>query len=396
MAVNAQAWKKFPIAQRNQPYDADDAQARIGQWAAGSTEKYNMGFLWRNSQGPPNNKNSYRLPIIDIMDGKPVLVPHAVQSAARILSGAHGGLENVVGEEERQELKSVVSAIYEKFQELWGDPRTKPPWELGGNEPGGTVPEVKASGTPEDEFITAAVVPVPVKPPAAWFEDPRLDRPTSPLQITADGQVRGHIAFWNICHEGIRDECVMAPKNYSGYKFFHNGDVLTADGQTVRIGKITLGTGHAGPGGIVAAREHYDNTGTAVVVARVGEDQFGIWASGAVVPGTTEEKVAELRRSPISGDWRGPRHEMELVGALAVNDPGFNVARLLASAGEDEEGLILVADATAIAREHEHECAPCEAKRQEALTAAFSAIDAELDKIGQMQRAARLAAVKED
>ena len=221
MTVNTNAWKKFPLAARELPFNFDEAVPRIMQWAAGDTAKFNTAFLWRNVQAPANNRNSYRLPVIDIVNGKATLIPHAVQSAARILSGAHGQLEGVVSEEEIDQLKSVVTNIYQVFQETWGDPRVKPPWLLGGNEEGKAVP---ASAAPHDpDILTAARVPVPVAPPREWFEDPRLPGPTSPLQITADGRVRGHIAFWNICHEGIREECVMAPRNQTGYSFFHNG-----------------------------------------------------------------------------------------------------------------------------------------------------------------------------
>ena len=41
----------------------------------------------------------------------------------------------------------------------------------------------------------------------------------------------------------------------------------------------------------------------------------------------TPERVAELRASALSGDWRYVNGNLELVAALAVNNPGFPIYR---------------------------------------------------------------------
>jgi len=183
--------------------------------------------------------------------------------------------------------------------------------------------------TPDDS--TTASSQVPIRPPAEWFSDPALQGPT-PLAITADGQVTGHLALWNVCHFGIRDVCRMAPKSRSGYKYFMDGTVLTADGSEQKVGKITVGTGHANLRlGYVPAADHYDNTGNAVAIVAAGEDRFGIWVHGALTADASETRVAELRRSPLSGDWRPTPDGLELVAALAVNSPGFPIVGFTAS-----------------------------------------------------------------
>ena len=68
-----------------------------------------------------------------------------------------------------------------------------------------------------------------------------------------------------------------------------------------------------------------------------GEDEFGIWTAGSIIPGVTPEQVAALRRSPLSGDWRRIRGKMELIRALAVNSPGFPVLR---SVGNRPQALV--------------------------------------------------------
>lgn len=181
-----------------------------------------------------------------------------------------------------------------------------------------------AASTDEGDHVTA--------PPAAWFADPELDTPTA-LTVTEDGQVYGHLAAWGVRHLGLADH-TEAPSSRSGYRYFRNGAVLTADGGQVAVGHITLGTGHAAlEAGVTAAAEHYDDTGAAVADVVVGEDEHGIWVAGAVRPGTTSEQVHALRASPLSGDWRSIDGDLELVAALAVNVPGFPVPRSVAASG---------------------------------------------------------------
>lgn len=457
MPVNDRAWRSFPRAVREQKFNADDAITRGLQWAGGSAAKFNSLFLYRMDNGQPQNPESYRLPIADILNGRPVLIPRAVFSAAVILSGGHGGLEGVVDENEREELKNVINQIYSELQEEYQDPRVRPPWLLGrtkeereedekkmaveasimdgSDDPFGqgvwTVsglvasvntswsdygftdtdhpwdadaarkrvwdwadgdfrkyrraflwfdaarPEQKNSyklpvadvvdgqlrivpravnavaavlagarggvDIPDEDMdsvervvkrlqarydsegegsVTAAA---PVRPPLEWFSEPIMNRP-EPLTVSEDGRVSGLIASFNRCHAGIMDECVMAPRSATGYKYFLNGQVMTADGRTVRVGKITMGTGHAGPNmRWMPAADHYDNTGTVAAIINVGENQYGIWAAGSTVSSLSEEQMQELRRSPISGDWRRVDGSLELVAALAVNTPGFPI-----------------------------------------------------------------------
>lgn len=464
MTVNANTWKKFPIAPRETTFNADDAIARLAQWASGSVEKFNSAFIWRNAQGPANNKNSYRLPIADILDGRPHLIPHAVFAAAAIMSGAHGGLEGVVTEEsERNAIKKVITDIYDRLRADYGDSRMYPPWLKGRTQDekdkeraamsASLVASVNASGwssmplaeestpwrqdqaraalwewadgdfrkyrkgflwwdrsapdqkgsyklpiatvvdgqlavvpravnavaqilggarggvdIPDDDMdavenvvkriqkrfdagessadgdedgggsVTAAAAPV--APPREWFENPKFSGPT-PIAVTPEGRVMGHLAAWGVCHTKWQDRCVTAPRNASGYKYFLNGTVLTADGSTVKVGKITMGTGHADTRyGWVPAADHYDNTGVPAAVVAAGEDQWGIWVAGAMAPEADERDAAQLRRSPLSGDWRRINGAMELVAALAVNTPGFPIVSMTASG--EPESLIAV------------------------------------------------------
>ena len=188
----------------------------------------------------------------------------------------------------------------------------------------------------------------PVEPPKAWFEDPGLSAKT-PLTVDSQGRVFGHLAAWGECHRDFldRQECVLAPKSKKDYAPFHLGTVLTAEGEVVRVGKIVMDTRHASINlGYSSAALHYDNTGDEVAVVRAGEDQYGIWVAGAIVPEADPRRVAKLRRSPISGDWRRVDGNLELTAALAVNVPAFPVYSM-----EGEEQLALVAAGSVLPEE---------------------------------------------
>ncbi len=201
----------------------------------------------------------------------------------------------------------------------------------------------------------------PLAPPTAWFVDPRLSKPT-PLTIDDDGHVFGHLAQWKKCHVGIGNKCVLAPKSRTNYRLFRVGTVRTDDGTTVPIGKITLGTGHANDRwGIIPSREHYDNTGWAAAIVNVGEDRHGIWVNGSLTTTMTPERIAELRASSLSGDWREVDYNLELIAALAVNAPGFPVYReqdghafsLMAVGviGQEEDGMAEFEESTEFSAE---------------------------------------------
>lgn len=190
----------------------------------------------------------------------------------------------------------------------------------------------------EPEPIEAALE-IPVKPEPGLFADPGLPRLTP---LTVDGvHVFGHLAPWDECHVGIQDVCTVAPASQSEYALFHAGQVECSDGSMVSAGQITLAGGHAGHGlNWKAAIAHYDDTSSAVADVHIGEDEYGIWFSGALRPGVTDEQLRQLRAAKLSGDWRPYQGQHELIAMLCVNAPGFPFARALVAGGA-QEGLIL-------------------------------------------------------
>lgn len=420
-AVNNSGWKGLPLAPRDAVFDNDDAVKRIAAWAqvnaqGADVEKLKRAFMWHDPRMPETATTSYRLPFGDVINGRLTLIYHAIYAAAALLSGAHGGLPDIP-EQDKAELRQVISDIYPEMAEAFNDPTIRAPWDRSAQEgvqlamtetfaateePYGDVKYADPGyrdnkkrypiDTPEHIRAAWAYINVPknaeeydeeqlglikgriqaaakkagiqisdaamkmapndayamtdegypLTPPKAWFEDPQLTEKT-PLTVDEDGRVYGHLAAWGECHRDIAmRECVLAPRSRLGYAPFHLGNVLTAEGETVRVGKIVMDTRHADLRlGYAATAIHYDNTGDEIAVIRAGEDEFGIWVAGSVVPEATPKKVAKLRRSPLSGDWRREQGSLELTAALAVNAPAFPVYAM-----ENEEQMALVAAGT--------------------------------------------------
>ena len=202
---------------------------------------------------------------------------------------------------------------------------------------------VTASASPAVSIV--ASLETPDELPAEWFKDPKLEGPT-PLTITDEGRVFGHVAAWDSCHIGYADYCQTAPSSKTDYAYFAVGETLTTEGP-VRTGKIVMGGPHANPrAAAMAAFHHYAATSSAVADVAVGEDVFGIWVAGALRDGLDKKALRALRASPLSGDWRPVRladgtMNQELVAALAVNIPGFGIPRrTVATEGKKQLSLL--------------------------------------------------------
>jgi hypothetical protein len=140
---------------------------------------------------------------------------------------------------------------------------------------------------------------------------------------------------------------VRAPRSKTGYQFFHLGEIETAEGDYVGIGKLTYDTDHAPlTAGLQAASRHYDNTGSVGAFVRATDGRFGPWLSGVVRSDLPPEGLRDLRANPPSGDWRALNGNLELIASLSVPVPGFPIPAsqfaLAASASGEMEVSALI------------------------------------------------------
>ena len=174
---------------------------------------------------------------------------------------------------------------------------------------------------------------IPLEPPTEWFDNPKLTKAT-PLTITDEGRVFGHIAAWHVDHIGMAFG-TRPPRSRSKYSYFHTGVLRTSEGKDVPVGQLTLAGGHAGlEASAQEAVKHYDDTASAFADVHAGEDSYGIWVSGSLRPGTSPEQIRAARASAPSGDWRPIKGHLELVAVCQVNVPGFPIARARVASGQ--------------------------------------------------------------
>lgn len=276
--------------------------------------------------------------------------------------------------------------------------------------PGDTPVEDPAEPMPSEDEAQAVIVaaavaagnPPATLPPAEAFSNPGLTAPT-PVTVTEDGRVYGHLATWGTCHIGL-DGCVTPPSSRAAYAYFLTGEVETTAGW-VPVGQITMGTGHAGVSmGARPAAAHYDNTGFAVADVFCGEDEHGIWVAGLLRDGLDAATVASLRAAgALSGDWRKIAGNLELVAALAVNVPGFPVPRLSVAASAGEPYAVVAAGMVPATPEADREALAAGAGSLLTMTEVYAAIDrrerrrqvaARLDSRRADARRARMAAAR--
>lgn len=157
--------------------------------------------------------------------------------------------------------------------------------------------------------------------------DPERGLWSCPPTVTDDGHYFGHITPMGICLRGRPDKCVSPPDG--DLDGFMRGRAPAAGG--LRTGVVTVVDrgqhGHCQTGiGTLAATMFYDG-GWGAADVRVGRDQYGIWFSGMVRPGTTPEQAYQLCAADVSGHWEYPlqglRNRATLVGLPCVDVGGF-------------------------------------------------------------------------
>jgi hypothetical protein len=214
-----------------------------------------------------------------------------------------------------------------------------------------------AAGTATAPGMTLVAAGTRTIYPSEFFAEPKDEGRAYPMRI--DRETRhfyGYLAERGTCHIGIAGACVDPPTSTNDYAYFLKGIVETDAGEQ-RVGTITYGIGHANERmRAAAATAHYDRTDAVRAYVNMGDNHYGIWYSGVLAPWVTDEDIdAMLAIGALSGDWRDwGNAQLDLVGAVAVNTPGFQLAASggrqisLIAAGRVAPETVLTASATMV------------------------------------------------
>ena len=183
---------------------------------------------------------------------------------------------------------------------------------------------------------------------AAYFVKHKFTAKT-PITVSDEDEnglrhVYGHVAPYGVCHRSDMGACFQYPGDVDKtHKGFHTGQVVKlSDGNSVRVGALTLGGKHidaslARQG--VDFREvnrHRDDANTIFAMVRAWEDTFGLAISGVLMPGVGRDELFRAMASSPSVELWPNGAGRTLVGIHLVPTPAWPVA---ASAGGDTNVL---------------------------------------------------------
>lgn len=335
-AVTAAATADLPIAADDTSWDGSAAESRVLKWATGPDGdvdggKLGSAYLFQTPGSDATKQSSYKLPVADVIAGKLQIVPNAVRAASAALGGARGGVKGMTPAQ-RKTAQAAASALMGRIRSARKTP-------------------VAAAANPVTAAATGSRYVRHLNPPDGFFAPLQLSGPT-PITVTADGEVYGHVADWRQCHTSFTAAgiCIEVPRSRCDYCKYHSGSVVTASGAQLRAGSLCVGGGHApvhGPGAeIAAATAHYDKA-SAVAKGVMREDEWGPYFHGALTPTATDEEVYAVMAYPPSGDWRpvSPRGPLEMIAVTAVATPGYPVSSVTASADGDITAAIVTRNA---------------------------------------------------
>ena len=333
----------LPVAGRDRSWDGDAAASRVFDLFTDDDGNVDVSgvaraFLWRDSEGDPQDRSSYKLPFADVLNGGLEIIPAGVAATA----GGRGVSAAAIPDADRAKVESRICALYDRVRREFEDWPTSP----------SDGDDVHAWAEAARKSVVAAERVRAALPPVDLFMDPKLDQLTALVrEVQPDGTVRvfGHLSDPNSCHRGFRDQCMTPPESVTDYSLFHRYPFETSEG-LISVGRITSGLGQAGNGcghlgcrglddhacvnfEFLEAVKHHDGLRTLAWV-QVGIDREripgAIWFSGIEAPGLGEAERAVLARRRVSGDWRdlGATRELCEILALAKEEPGFEVPRV--------------------------------------------------------------------
>lgn len=120
-------FQNFPLAEQDRTWDAAAAQRRVIEWATGADDeidwaKAHRAYVWFDSKNA-ETIGAHKLPIVDIIGGRPLAVPRAIFNTAARLNQTDVPASDIPG------IQNHIGRYYAKMD-------LTPPWETSSqNEP---------------------------------------------------------------------------------------------------------------------------------------------------------------------------------------------------------------------------------------------------------------------
>lgn len=108
-------YQSYSMGDRQAPWDSGQAEGRWRTFTGsedGASPDYKKGFLWYDKK-KPDLFGSYKMQIVDVIDGTPYIMPRAVFAAAAAIRGARGGVE--IPEEDLPGVIANVERYYDRM-----------------------------------------------------------------------------------------------------------------------------------------------------------------------------------------------------------------------------------------------------------------------------------------
>tara|TARA_A100001037_G_C15141845_1_gene634170 strand:- start:1158 stop:2945 length:1788 start_codon:yes stop_codon:yes gene_type:complete len=113
--------KMYPLASRSRSWDSDGAIQRIRKFTNSTespSESYKQAFMYCDYENQ-DNFSAYKLPYLDVIDGRLKAVPKAIFAIASVLRGGRGGVD--IPEESRSRIERLVNRYYRKMSIQFDD-----------------------------------------------------------------------------------------------------------------------------------------------------------------------------------------------------------------------------------------------------------------------------------
>ena len=180
--------------------------------------------------------------------------------------------------------------------------------------------------------------------PAAYFQRFAVSG-AEPLHVDAPDanglrRVWGHAAPKGTCHRSGNGGCFQYPGDVDPqHRGFHTGAAVTLDnGETIRVGALTMGGAHIDPTlakqgvGVYDAGTHRDNANRTIAMVRAWEDNYGLAISGVLMPSATDDDLLRMMSSAPSVELWPSGSGRTLIGIHLVPTPAWPVTASVGSA----------------------------------------------------------------